>query len=140
MFSLVDPQWEDDPVPPKRPAKLKQSIAKLKGVDRDRAIHAESLIENHDYSREAADLLAFTIYPLDDDQATTKEFAKEIGSLSMDVAAFAETSTPGAAVHAAAMALHAFRSVAEHHENPYYIARYDTAVSHVAGTEARFGD
>ncbi len=140
MFSLVDPQWEDVPVPPKRPAKLKQSIAKLQGVNRDRAIHAESLIENHGYSREAADLLAFTVYPLDDDQATTREFAKEIGSLSMDVAAFAETSTPGAAVHAAAMALHAFRSVAEHHENKYYIARYDAAVSQVAGTEARFGD
>ena len=127
-------------MPPKRPAKLKQSIAKLQGVSRDRAIHAESLIENHQYSREAADLLAFTVYPLDDDQSVTREFAKEIGSLSMDVAAFAETSTPGAAVHAAAMALHAFRSVAEQHNNAYYLARYEAAVVAVAGTEARFGD
>jgi hypothetical protein len=80
------------------------------------------------------------VYPLDDDQPTSREFAKEIGSLSMDVAAFAETSTPGAAVHAAAMALHAFRSVAEQHNESYYVARYDAAVSAVAGTEARFGD
>ena len=127
-------------MPPKRPAKLKQSIAKMQGVSRDRAIHAEGLIENHQYSREAADLLAFAVYPLDDDQATTREFAKEIGSLSMDVAAFAETSTPGASVHAAAMAMHAYRSVAEQHDNAYYVSRYDAAVAAAAGTEARFGD
>lgn len=124
----------------KRPAKIKQSIAKLQGVARERAIHAEGLIENNEYSREAADLLAFTIYPLDDDVAVTKEFAKEIGSLSMDVAAFAETSSSGAAVHAAAMALHAFRSVAESHGHDYYFTRFDRAVTEVVGTEARFGD
>lgn len=136
----VIPPWQDGRMPPKRPVKLKQSIARLQGVARERAIHAEGLIENHGYSREAADLLAFTVYPLDDDVATTREFAREIGSLSMDVAAFAETSTPGGAVHAAAMALHGFRSVAESHGNEYYLARFDRAVTDVVGTEARFGD
>ena len=127
-------------MPPKRPVKLKQSIQKLRGVARDRAIHAEGLIENHDYAREAAELLALTAYPFDDDVETTREFAKEIGSLSMDVSAFAETSTPGAAVHAAVMALEGFRSVAERHEHKYYFARFDRAISEAAGTEKRFGD
>ncbi len=127
-------------MPPKRPVKVKSSIAKLRGVDRDRAMHAEALIVNQEYSREAADLLAFVVYPFDDDIATTQEFAKEIGSLSMDVAAFAETATCGAAVHAAAMAVRAFRGVAEDHEATYYVTRYDRAVIEANGTATRFGD
>ncbi len=125
---------------PKRPAKLKQSIAKLRGVDRDRAIHAEGLIENHEYARESADLLAYVTYPLDDDVVTTKEFMKEVNSLSMDVSAFAETSTPGAAVHAAAMALHAFRSAAVTHNEAYYVTRLDRLMIDLPSIEARFGD
>jgi hypothetical protein len=127
-------------MPPKRPAKIKQSIAKLRGVDRDRAIHAESLIENHEYAREPADLLAYVCYPFDDDVTSTREFAKEIGSISMDVAALAETSTPGAAVNAAAMAVVAFRSVAERHNDTYYLKRFDKLLIDVPGIEARFGD
>jgi hypothetical protein len=127
-------------MPPKRPTKLKQSIAKLQGVTRERAIHAEYLIESKEYSREAADLVAYVLYPLDDDVATTREFSKEIASLSMDVGAFAETATSGAAVHSAAMALHAFRNVADSHRHGYYINRYGRAVSEAIDTEARFGD
>ncbi len=127
-------------MPPKRPAKVKQSIAKLRGVDRDRAMHAEDLVSNQGWGREPADLVAFVVYPLDDDVATTPAFANEIGSLSMDAAAFAETATSGAAVHAAAMAMHAFRSVAESHQQAYYLARFDRLLIDVPSIEGRFGD
>jgi hypothetical protein len=124
----------------KRPAKLKSSIAKLSGVERERAIHAEDLIDNHEYARESADLLAFVTYPLDDGIPTTREFAKEVASLSMDVAAFAETSTPGASVHAAAMALHAFRAAAESHNESHYVLKLDRILVDLPSIEARFGD
>jgi citrate synthase len=124
----------------KRPAKIKSSIQKMRGVERERALHAEDLIDNHEYARESADLLAFVTYPHDDDVATSKEFVKEINSLSMDVAAFAETSTPGAAVHAAGMALHAFRGVAESHKEEYYVKRLDRLLVDLPSIEARFGD
>lgn len=127
-------------MPPKRPTKLKQSIAKLRGVARERAVQAEYLIEDKQYSREAAELLAHVLFPLDDDVATTREFCREIASLSMDVSAFVDTSAPGAAVHAAAMALHAYRSVADTHNNDYYINRFERAAVEAVGTEARFGD
>ena len=126
-------------MPPKRPTKLKQSIAKLQGVARERAIYAESLVESNDYSREAADLIAYVLYPLDDDVVTTKEFAKEIGSLSMDVGALVDTATAGAAVNAASMALAGFRIVAESHGNAYYLGRFERAIAEAVGTEARFG-
>jgi hypothetical protein len=124
----------------KRPAKLKQSIAKLSGVERERAIHAEDLIDKHDYARESADLLAFVVYPMDDGVSTTKEFAKEVASLSMDVGAFAETSTPGAAVHAAAMALHAIRGAAETHGETYYVTKLDRMLVDLPSIEKRFGE
>lgn len=127
-------------MPPKRPTRIKSSIAKLRGVERDRAMHAEDLVTNRDYGREPADLLAYVTYPLDDDVATSSAFAKEIASLSMDVAAFAESSTPGASVHAAAMALHAFRAAAETHGETYYLARFDRVLADAADVEARFGD
>jgi hypothetical protein len=124
----------------KRPAKLKSSIAKLNGVERERAIHAEDLIDNHEYARESADLLAFLCYPLDDGVTTSREFANEVASLSMDVAAFAETSTPGASVHAAAMALHAFRAAAEAHHESHYVLKLDRMLIDLPSIEARFGD
>lgn len=127
-------------MPPKRPVKVKSAIAKLRGVDRERAIHAEALIENHEYARESADLLAYVTYPLDDDVAVGRPFASDIRSLSMDVAAFAETATPGAAVHAAAMAVHAFRSSADTHGEAHYILKLDRMIVGLASIEARFGD
>ncbi len=125
---------------PKRPVKVKSSIAKLRGVDRERALHAEYLIEDHEYARESADLLAYVTFPLDDDVTTGKAFAGDLGSLSMDVAAFAETSTPGAAVHAAVMAVHAFRASAESHGEDYYVRRLDRLLVTLPSIEARFGD
>jgi hypothetical protein len=146
MFSLADegpvfvsPSCEDGRVPPKRPAKLKSAIAKLHGVARERAIHAEDLVVNQDYSREAADLIAYVVYPFDDDVTTSREFAKEIGSLSMDVAALAETATSGAAVNGAVMALVAFRAAAQAHNEAHYIKRFEQAVSDAASTETKFG-
>ena len=127
-------------MPPKRPAKVKSSIAKLRGVDRERAMHAEYLIEDHEYARESADLLAYVTFPLDDDVAAGKAFAADVGSLSMDVAAFAETSTPGAAVHAAVMAVHAFRASAESHGEDYYVRKLDRLLVTLPSIEARFGD
>jgi hypothetical protein len=124
---------------PKRPTKIKQSIQKLRGVARDRAMHAEALIENNEYSREAADLVAYVAFPFDDDIEVTKEFSKEIGSLSMDVGALAETSSTGAAVNAAVMALTGFRMAAETHKHAYYMNRYDRALAEAKGTETRFG-
>ncbi len=124
----------------KRPAKLKSSIAKLNGVERDRAIHADDLITNHEYARESADLLAFLAYPLDDGVTTSREFANEVASLSMDVCAFAETSTPGAAVHAAAMAIHAMKLSADSHNEAHYIKRLDRMLVDLPSIEARFGD
>ena len=103
-------------------------------------MHAEALIENNDYAREAADLLALVAYPFDDEIEVTKEFSKEIGSISMDVAALAETSTTGAAVNAAVMALTGYRMIAETHKHTYYMNRYDRALSDAKGTEARFGE
>ena len=126
-------------MPPKRPAKVKQSIAKLRGVDRERAMHAEALV-NDGWGREPADLVAFVVYPLDDDVETSSAFACEIGSLSMDAAAIAESASSGAAVHAAAMAVHAFRSVAESHQHAYYLTRFDRLLVDVPSIEARFGD
>lgn len=126
-------------MPPKRPAKLKTAIAKLHGVARERAIHAEDLVVTQDYAREAADLVAYVVYPFDDDVTTSREFAKEIGSLSMDVAALAETATSGAAVNGAVMALVAFRAAAEAHNEAHYIKRFEQAVSDAASTEAKFG-
>lgn len=124
----------------KRPTKIKQSIAKLSGVERERAMHAEHLIENLDYARESADLLAYVTYPFDDGVVTSKEFAKEIGSLSMDVGAFAETATPGAAVHAAAMAIHAMRGAAETSGETYYLNKLDRILVELPSIERRFGD
>jgi hypothetical protein len=126
-------------MPPKRPAKLKQSIAILRGVARDRAIYAESLVTEREYAREAADLLAYVSYPFDDDVEVSRELSNEIGSMSMDVAALAESSTPGAAVNAAAMALVGYRSAAERHGHAHYLARFDKALLEAAGTEKRFG-
>jgi DNA-binding transcriptional regulator PaaX len=127
-------------MPPKRPAKVKSSIAKLRGVDRERALHAEYLIAEREYARESADLLAYVTFPLDDDVAAGKAFAADIGSLSMDVAAFAESSTPGAAVHAAVMAVHAFRDSAESHREDYYVRKLDRLLVTLPSIEARFGD
>jgi hypothetical protein len=127
-------------MPPKRPAKVKSSIAKLRGVDRERALHAEYLIEDHEYARESADLLAYVSFPLDDDVPAGKAFAADLASLSMDVAAFAESSTPGAAVHAAVMAVHAFRASAESHGEDYYVRKLDRLLVTLPSIEARFGD
>jgi hypothetical protein len=124
----------------KRPAKLKQSIAKLNGVARERAIHAEDLIDNHEYARESADLLAFVLYPLDDEVTCSREYSNDVASLSMDVGAFAETSTPGAAVHAAALALHAMRASAETNNEAHYILKLDRMLVELPSIEARFGD
>ncbi len=124
----------------KRPAKLKSSIAKLNGVERERAIHAEDLITNHEYARESADLLAYIAYPLDDGVNTTPAFAKEVASLSMDVCAFAETSTPGAAVNSAAMALHAFKLAADTHNEAHYVLKFDRMLVDIRSIEARFGE
>jgi hypothetical protein len=127
-------------MPPKRPAKLKQSIAKLSGVDRERAVYAQSLMEHQEYARESADLLAFVVFPLDDGISHTREFGQEVGSLSMDVAAFAETSTPGAAVHAAAMAVHAMHAAAVTHNESHYVRRLDVLKIDLPSIEARFGE
>ncbi len=136
---FVSPSCEDIEVPPKRPVKLKTAIAKLHGVARERALHAEDLVVNQDYAREAADLVAYVVYPFDDDVSTSREFDKEIGSLSMDVAALAETATSGAAVNGAVMALIAFRAAAEAHHETHYIKRFEQAVSDAASTESKFG-
>ncbi len=123
----------------KRPVKLKASIAKLSGVTRDRAIHAEDLINNKGYARESADLLAFVTFPLDDDVTTTKEYAKEVNSLSMDVSAFAETSTSEEAVDLAAGAIMAFRTAAVTHNEAHYIKRLDQWLVDVPSIKKRFG-
>jgi hypothetical protein len=126
-------------VPPKRPLKVKQSVAKLRGVDRDRALHAAALVEDG-WGREPADLVAFVNYPLDDEVSTSSAFANEIGSLSMDAAAFAQDATPGAAVHAAAMAVQAFFDAAQSHDETYYVNRYQAALIDAPNVAARFGD
>jgi hypothetical protein len=123
----------------KRPVKLKASIAKLSGVVRDRAIHAEDLINNKGYARESADLLAFVTFPLDDDVTTSKEYAKEVNSLSMDVSAFAETSTSEEAVDLAAGAILAFRTAAATHNEAHYLKRLDQWLVEVPSIKKRFG-
>jgi hypothetical protein len=127
-------------MPPKRPTRLKFSIAKLRGVERERAAHVEELVSERDYGREPAQLVAYVSFPLDDDVSTSAAFAAEIASLSMDVAAFAESAGPGASVHAAVMALHAYRAAAEAHGESAYLDRFDRAIADAALVEQRFGD
>jgi class 3 adenylate cyclase len=123
----------------KRPIKVKASIQKMRGVERDRAMHAEELIINKEYARESADLLAYVTFPLDDDVTTTKEFAKEVNTLSMDVSAFAETSSSEEAVDLAAGAVLAFRNAAAQHNEAHYIRKLDLLLAEVPSIQKRFG-
>jgi hypothetical protein len=129
-----------DRMPAKRPAKIKTAIAKMRGVERDRALFSQDLADNRDYSSEAADLLAFAVYPFDDDIPCGAAFAKEMGSLAMDIGAMAETAEQGAAVHGAALAVRAYRGVAEEHGEKHYIAKFDRELAGLERLVARFGD
>ena len=123
-----------------RPQKMKTSIAKLRGVERDRAVLASTLVSDRDYAVEAADLVALAVFPFEDDLNASAPFRKEIGSVAMDIAAVAETSAQGAAVNAAAMAFHAYRGIAEEHRETAYLTRFDQTIVGLARLEERFGD
>ena len=123
-----------------RPTRMKSSIAKLRGVARERAVFAASLVDARDYGAEAADLVASAAYVLEDDIVTSAAFAKEIGSVSMDFSALVETSSPGVAVNGAAMAFHAYRSIAEAHDQKDYLRRFDEVIVGLPALERRFGE
>ena len=123
-----------------RPTRMKSSIAKLRGVARERAVLAASLVDERDYGAEAADLVASAAYVLEDDIVTSAAFAKEIGSVAMDYSALVETSSPGVAVNGAAMAFHAYRSIAEAHDQKDYLRRFDEVIVGLPALERRFGE
>ena len=124
-----------------RPTRMKSSIAKLRGVARERAVFAASLVDERDYGAEAAaDLVASAAYVLEDDIVTSAAFAKEIGSVAMDFSALVETSSPGVAVNGAAMAFHAYRSIAEAHDQKDYLRRFDEVIVGLPALERRFGE
>ena len=118
--------------------KMKQSVAKLRGVARERAVFTSELV-GRNYAPEAAEFVALAVYPLEDDIETTAALNKEINSVAMDVSALVETANTGAAVNAAAMAFHAYRALAVEHDNAAYIARFDETIVGMARLEERFG-
>ena len=119
---------------------MKTSIAKLRGVERDRAVLASTLASERDFAPEAADLVAIAVFPLEDDLTASAPFRKEIGSVAMDIAALAETSAQGAAVSASAMAFHAYRAIAVEHHEAEYVTKFEQTIVGLARLEERFGE